>query len=223
MYLSKAWRASCFSLVCSAWSDVSLDCCKHKKEKQTWKHAGILWGMKVGHCLQESERPTVLMHSSTAWVYSSTASSSFPFSSSSKACVTRKWARSRSTCCRDFRGSLFCAWTGVEGMMRTHNRQFLNRGWQLIFLHQLLSHNSDSKKVGTMYETQIKTKCNHLQTNCVYWQQLYKVFQDACSIILYTIMYLTKWWASPQFCLWTTEPFEDAPVIPNHDIITWGV
>lgn len=42
IYLSKAWRASCFSFVCSAWSDVSLDCCK-QKQKQMWKQAKIKW------------------------------------------------------------------------------------------------------------------------------------------------------------------------------------
>lgn len=33
IYLSKAWRASCFSLVCSVWSNVSFDCCKHRTRK----------------------------------------------------------------------------------------------------------------------------------------------------------------------------------------------
>lgn len=43
IYLSKAWRASCFSFVCRAWSDVSLDCCtegdtnvKGNRHKSLW-------------------------------------------------------------------------------------------------------------------------------------------------------------------------------------------
>lgn len=86
---------------------------------------------KVRHRLRESdEGPTVLMHSSTAWVYSSMASSSFPFSSSSKAWVTRKWARSRSTCCRDFSGSIFCAWAGVKAKVRIQMWNFVRvPGW----------------------------------------------------------------------------------------------
>ena len=27
----------------------------------------------------------------------------------------------------------------------------------------------------------------------------------------------TKWWPSPHPCLWTTEPYGDAPFTPNHD------
>lgn len=80
------------------------------------------WSFRVKKLVNRSDRHTVLMHSSTAWVYSSMASSSFPFSSSSKACVTRKWARSRSTCCRDFSGSLFWAWTATGGKPDTQHR-----------------------------------------------------------------------------------------------------
>lgn len=54
------------------------------------------------------------------------ASSSFPFSSSSKACVTRKWARSRSTCCRDFSGSLFWAWSVTEGKPQTQQSSYIH-------------------------------------------------------------------------------------------------
>lgn len=152
MYLSKAWRASCFSLFCSTCSDVSLDWWKQNKQKKSgrgiviemWAWVGIIWGKfecqsvsdimknRKGH----SKILTVLMHSSTAWVYSSIASSSFPFSSSSKAWVTRKWARSRSNWCRDFSGSLFCAWTSVKGQRKKWLRQQVI--WPNSFSHGVL-------------------------------------------------------------------------------------
>ena len=45
-YLSKAWRASCFSLVCSAWSEVSLDCWRHRK-RHSVEESWIMWGTKL--------------------------------------------------------------------------------------------------------------------------------------------------------------------------------
>lgn len=52
--------------------------------------------------------------------------------------------------------------------------------------------------------------------NCVYWERFCEVFLSPWSNILYTIMC----WTSTHPCLWTTEPFRDAPFIPNHDTLT---
>ncbi len=56
----------------------------------------------------------------------------------------------------------------------------------------------------------MKTECSHMQK----WVEI------TCSEIVFTIMCFTKRVTSSHSCLWPTELFEVAPLIPNHKTIT---
>lgn len=58
----------------------------------------------------------------------------------------------------------------------------------------------------------VKSRYNH---------NIYILFTDPrCRNILNTGVYFTKWWTILHPCLWSTEPFDDASLIPIHDAYT---
>ena len=63
-------------------------------------------------------------------------------------------------------------------------------------------------------------ECNNLQTNCMSWQQSYRVFLSLSCNLLYTIGLLTvvNLVSSSFVNHWAF--FEDAPFIPSHEAIT---
>lgn len=105
-------------------------------------------------------------------MYNSIASSALPLSSSSKACVTRKWARSKSNCCFDFRGSVFCDWTEWKRKyLAFYSSRHVKTSWTC---HQ---NTSSSNQMGKIYfSSGNKILLNFAKTICARTRKQTHVF-----------------------------------------------